>query len=181
MAIRKSKYLVVDECPCPFEVAAQVKMLLNTAHQTATAIYRGADPVAVAIMHKRGKHSQPELYDASINGPVSKRIAWGLPPGGGGVNKPGESEHECKSDGVGKAGPVGRDLPKWQVGVDSGQNTDANRNAIQAAAKKLGWVVRHHYGAKNEEHHWCFDEPPKPKNAWQRARIAFWRKRLPSS
>lgn len=178
MALKKSRFLVINGCPCPYEVAAQVNIVLRTAGQSATAIYRGAD--AEAILHAHGKHSQPELYAVSIHGPVSLRIAWGLPAEGGGVNPPGESEHELRSDGVGKAGPVGRHLPDWQVGVDSGLNTDENRAAIEAAARKYGWVVRHHYGAGNERHHWCFDAPPRPRNAWQRARVAYWRRRLPS-
>lgn len=181
MALRKSKYLVINGCPCPYEVAAQVNIVLRTADQAATAIYRGSDPPAVKILHAHGKHSQPELYAVSIHGPVSARVAMGLPPGGGGVNRPGESEHELKSDGVGKDGPVGRDLPPRQVGVDSGQNTAHDRAAIEAAARRYGWVAHHHYDAANETHHWCFDAPPRPRNAWQRARVAYWRRRLPSS
>lgn len=183
MAAKTPKYLEVDKCPCPFEVAAQVKMVLNTAHQTASAIYRGTDPAAQPILKKNGKHNQTQLYEVSIHGPVSERIRLGLPPGGGGVNQPGRSEHECKSDGVGKAGPIGRDLPKWQVGVDSGSNTTHDRAAVEIAARKLGWVVHHHYDTETEFHHWCFDEPPKPRGGirgvWTRSRIAYWQKRLP--
>lgn len=178
MALRKSEFLVVDGSPFPYEVAAQVNIVLRTAHQSASAGYRGED--AEFILNPRGKHSQPQLYKLSINGTPAQREAAGLPAGGGGVNRPGTSEHECKSDGVGKAGPVGRDLPRWQCGVDSGQNTSHDRAAIEAAARRYGWVVHHHYNAGEEFHHWCFDAPPKPKNAWQRARIAYWRRRLPS-
>jgi hypothetical protein len=178
MALKRSKFLLVNECPCPYEVAAQVHIVLRTARQSATAIYRGRD--ARGMLHAHGKHDQDELYDVSIHGPVATRIAWGLPAAGGGVNRPGSSEHECKSDGVGKAGPVGRDLPRWQVGVDSGRNTPHDRAAIETAARKYGWRVRHHYGAGDERHHWCFDAPPRPRNAWQRARVAYWRRRLPS-
>lgn len=178
MALKKSRFLVVNDCPAPYEVAAQTNIVLRTAGQTASSILRTAE--VEFILNPRGKHSQPQLYELSLHGTPAQRIAVGLPPGGGGVNRPGTSEHECKSDGVGKAGPVGRDLPKWQVGTDSGLNTDANRAAIEAAARKYGWVVRHHYGAGIERHHWCFDAPPRPRNAWQRARIAYWRRRLPS-
>lgn len=179
MAIRKSKFLVINRCPCPYEVAAQVNMVLRRASQEASSILRTAE--VEPILHRHGKHSQPELYNASVHGPVSLRIAMGLPASGGGVNPPGQSEHECRSDGVGKNGPIGRRLPDWQVGVDSGLNTAHDRAAIEAAAKSYGWVAHHHYGSGSEFHHWCFDAPPKPRNAWQRARVAFWRKALPSS
>jgi hypothetical protein len=183
MAIKKSKWLLVDGRPAPYEVAAQIKMVLNTARQTASSILRTVE--VEFLLNPRGEHSQPQLYELSLHGTPAQRIAAGLPPGGGGVNRPGTSEHELKSDGVGKAGPVGRDLPRWQVGIDSGQNTVHDRAAIEAAGRKLGWRVRHHYGAGAERHHWCFDQPPGiprgPRGAWTRARIAYWRRRLPSS
>lgn len=166
------KFLIIDGCPCPFEVAPQVYMVLRRAGQTASSIYRGED--AKAILHHLGKHTQGELYWLSEHGTPAEREAAGLPAGGGGVNREGRSEHECKSDGVGKAGPPGRDLPRWQVGVDSGTNTDESRAAITSAGAHFGWVVAHHYDAGVERHHWCFDEPPRPSPATkhQIARLA---------
>lgn len=153
-------FRVIDGCPCPTEVAAQVFMVLRQAGQTASSIYRGDD--AKAILHAHGKHTQAEIHQ------MFPTIS----------NPPGLSEHECRSDGVGKAGPSGRVLPPWQVGVDSGADSDADKAAIEASAQSFGWVVHHHYQRGVEGHHWCFDEPPRPQSASQRARIALLRLRL---
>lgn len=173
----KREFRMIDTCPCPIMCAPQVFMVLRKAKQTASSIYRSAD--AEYLLNPHGKHSQPQLYELSLHGTPQQREAAGLPPGGGGVNKPGTSEHELRSDGVGKKGPLGRVLADWQVGVDSGQNTDAQRTAIQAAAASFGWKVEHHYGAGIERHHWCFVEPPRPRNPWQRIKIGYYRAKLP--
>lgn len=156
------KYLVIDGCPCPYEVAAQVYLVLRKAGMTASSIYRGED--AKAILHAHGKHTQAEIH----------RMLPDI------SNPPGLSEHECRSDGVGKAGPPGRRLPKWQVGVDSGSNSLADKARVEAAARTFrGWRVEHHYSRGVEAHHWCFGGPPRPNTLWQRARIALLRRTLP--
>lgn len=166
----KPKYLVVygsgapgpDGCPCPYEVAAQVHMVLRKARQAASSVYRGSD--AVAILHAHGKHTQAEIHVLFPD--IS--------------NPEGESEHDLHSDGVGNAGPVGRRLAPWQVGVDSGTNDQASKDRVTRAARAFGWNVSHPYQRGVEGHHWCFRSPPRPRNPWQRARIAFWRRTLPT-
>lgn len=138
------KFLLVDSCPCPYEVAPQVYMVLRRAGQFASSIYRGED--AKALLHAHGKHTQAEIH--AMLPTIS--------------NPPGMSEHECRSDGVGKAGPVGRKLPGWQVGVDSGGNSEHDKQAIAHAASSYGWKVEHHYSRGVEGHHWCFAGPPRP-------------------
>lgn len=160
-------FRMIDGCPCPAEVAPQVYMVLRQAGQTASSIYRGQD--AAALLHRHGKSTQAELYELFREGK-------GFP-----ANPPGRSEHELRSDGVGKAGPPGRVLPDWQVGVDSGTNTAASRDAITQAAAHFGWEVAHNYSSGVEAHHWSFKWPPRPRSAWQRARIAWLNARLPRS
>jgi hypothetical protein len=94
------------------------------------------------------------------------------------ANPPGRSTHELRSDGQAYPGPVGRKLAEWQVGVDSGSNTTHDRDAIEAAARRLGWPVKHAYAAGVELHHWNFAKRPRPKNPVQFAHIVAERKRL---
>lgn len=155
------KYLIVDDCPAPYEVAAQIHMVLRRANQTANSIYRGSD--AKALLHAHGKMDQAEIHIAfpAISNPE------------------GRSQHDLHSDGVGNAGPVGRRLAPWQVGVDSGTDDQAAKDRVTNAAKSYGWLVKHPYSRGVEGHHWCFASPPRPRNLWQRARIAYWRRVLP--
>lgn len=157
---------MVDDCPCPYEVAAQIHMVLMKAHQTASSIYRGSD--AIAILHAHGKmdqaeiHADPEYHDSS--------------------NPEGQSQHDLHSDGVANKGPVGRPLQSWSVGVDSGTDDQASKDAIQRAAAAYGWRVHHPYSRGVEGHHWSFVSfPNNKKRPWQWGRILYYRRRLPRS
>lgn len=157
------QFRVIDGCPVPLMAAAQVYMVLRKAGQTASSIYRGED--AKALLHKHGKHTQAEIHK------MYPTIS----------NPPGLSEHELRSDGVGKAGPSGRVLPDWQIGVDSGTDSQASKDAITRAAQSFGWQVAHNYARGVEAHHWSFREPPRPRGVGQRAKVAYYRARLPRS
>lgn len=155
------KFLIIDQCPCPASIAPYVFIVLRDAGQTASSIYRGED--AKALLHRYDKHTQAEIHE------MMPAIS----------NPPGRSEHELRSDAVGKPGPVGRVLEEWEQGVDSGANDPASKARIEAAARRHGWRVVHHYPAGVEGHHWCFAEQPRPHNLKQRARILKLRASLP--
>lgn len=167
------EFLVIDGRPCPEMVAPYVYLVLRRARQTATAIYRGDDPAARPIIHAHGGHTQRELANAT----PAQRLAWGVE---GTPNRPGFSEHELKSDGEANPHvPAGHDLEPWQVGIDSGSDSEHDKRAIVEAARHYGWRVRHPYSAGIEGHHWCFATQPKPRSLAQRALIIAVRHRLP--
>lgn len=158
-----SKFRVIDGCPCPASIAPYVARILKRAGQDANSIYRGED--ARALLHRHGKHTQAEIWSAAPLGVA---------------NPPGRSTHELRSDGVAYAGPIGRKLQDWQVGVDSGSNTPAAARAIERAARFYGWKVRHPYSAGVELHHWNFVQRPRPKNPRQLLNLVRERRALPS-
>lgn len=162
------RYLVIDGCPCPYEVAAQVHMVLMRARQVASSIYRGDDPDAVRILHAHGKRDQAEIHADPALHDIS--------------NPPGQSQHDLHSDAVANKGPVGRPLEPWSVGVDSGNDTQASKDAIDRAAAAYAWRVHHPYSRGVEGHHWCFESfPLNKRRPWQWARIAYYRRTLPRS
>lgn len=158
---KKRKFRVIDGCPCPASIAPYVYIVLEGAKQDANSIYRGED--AKSILHRHGKHTQEEIHRMfpAISNPA------------------GRSQHELKSDGVGNAGPVGRNLAEWQIGVDSGGDDHDSKMAINRSAARNGWKTRHPYKRGVEGHHWCFALRPRPKNLKQRARIIKLRATLP--
>jgi hypothetical protein len=155
------KFRVIDGCPCPASIAPYVYLVLRGAGQTASSIYRGED--ARAILHAHGKHTQAEIHRS-------------LPAIS---NPPGRSEHELRSDGNANAGPIGRHLHEWEVGVDSGGNDQASKEAVRSSARHHGWHIRHPYSRGVEGHHWCFLHQPKPRGLRQRAQILRLRATLP--
>jgi len=171
LSIRRPKYLAIDGCPCPYDVAPYAFLVLRRARMTASSIYRGDDPAAAPILRRSGKHTQRELYNAS----PSQRAAWGV---SGTPNPPGRSTHELRSDGVAKPGPVGRVLEPWEIGIDSGQNTPSDVRAVREAALSLGLDVYHPYAAGVEEHHWGFRSRPRPNLRLSRTRVLITRARL---
>jgi hypothetical protein len=156
------RFRVIDGCPCPASVAPYVYLVLREAGHTASSIYRGDD--AKAILHRHDKRTQREIHIA-------------LPAIS---NPPGFSQHELRSDGAGNPHvPGGGRLKPWQVGVDSGTNSPADQARVEAAARRLGWHVRHPYSRGVEGHHWCFARRPRPKGLRQRAQIIRLRATLP--
>ncbi len=141
----KPKYLIIDGCPVPYDVAPYVYLITRRAGQRVSSCYRGDD--AKALLHRNGKSTQREIYNN--------------PAYAGKANPPGRSTHECKSDGVAYRGPVGRQLEGWQVGVDSGGDDLASKQAIERAARHYGLRVFHPYNRGVENHHWNFATQPK--------------------
>jgi hypothetical protein len=159
---RRIKFRVIDGCPVPASVAPYVYLVLRRAGHTASSIYRGED--ARKLLHAHGKQTQAEIHQALPH--IS--------------NPPGLSQHELRSDGVGTPNvPRGGHLHEWQVGVDSGTNDVTAQALTEAAARGLGWKIRHPYRKGAEGHHWQFATRPKPKGLRQRARIIRLRATLP--
>lgn len=148
------KFRIIDDCPCPDEPAPFVYIVLRSAGMTASSIYRGAD--ATVLLHAHGKRNQDEIHRDFPD--IS--------------NPSGFSEHDLH-DGNGNP------LEDWQIGVDSGGNSQEDRDRVEAAARKHGWKVIHHYRRGVEGHHWCFEEKPSVgRNPLRIARIHITRKRL---
>lgn len=157
------KYVIIDGCPCPYDIAPYVYLVLRRAGQTASSIYRGDD--AAALLHRYGKHTQREIYND--------------PAYAGKANPPGRSQHELRSDGIGnpRVSPGGV-LQSWQVGVDSGADSYAARDAITRAAAHYGWHVKHPYDRGVELHHWCFSRQPHPNRFAHKVLIVAIRAKL---
>jgi hypothetical protein len=158
----RPRFLVVDGCPAPYSVAPYIYVVTRAAKQTASSIYRGSD--AAGILHRHGKRTQAEIHRdmPAISNP------------------PGLSEHELRSDGADGSGiPRGERLPDYMVGVDSGGDDDADREAVHHAARIHGWRIVHPYKRGVEGHHWRFSEAPHPHSLRMRARIIYLRARLP--
>lgn len=148
MAKLKPKYLVIDGCPCPYNVAPYVYLTLRQAKQTAASIYRGNDPEARIILNRHGKHTQYQLEHAT----PAQHAAWGI---NGTPNRSGFSQHELFDQN-------GNPIVEWKIGVDSGSNSQYDKQAIEAAAHHLGLVAHHPYPTSAVEgHHWQFARKPR--------------------
>jgi hypothetical protein len=152
--------VILDGCPCPASIAPYIARVLRRAGQSANSIYRGED--AKALLHAHGKSTQAEIH----------RLLPAI------SNPPGFSSHELRGDGV--CGPRGKPIPGWKVGVDSGTDSPASRDAITRAARELGYVVEHPYSRGVEAHHWNFAKRPRPRNPVQFAHIVAERRRMPT-
>jgi hypothetical protein len=105
-----------------------------------------------------GKRSQAALFDCFEQ---SKALGGRCPAACGGncnpANPPGQSSHECRSDGskFGTRG-VGAPLEWWELGLDV---TDSDR--LLAVLEQLGYGVRRTYpGSPREHHHVNFTRSP---------------------
>lgn len=157
--VSRPKYLLVDGCPVPYDVAPYIARILKKAGQSANSIYRGDD--AAVLLHAHGKHTQAEIH--KLYPTIS--------------NPPGRSSHELRGDGT--VGSLGERLPTWRVGVDSGSDSAASRDAITTAARELGYSVEHPYSRGVEAHHWNLSKKPKARNPVQAAHLILERARLP--
>jgi hypothetical protein len=140
-------YLDVQGCPVPRLLAPMLRTVLRESRSTMHSCYRGDD--AAELLHKHGKHSQAELYDAWLH-----RRA-GFNP----ANPPGFSTHELRNDGAAYTRwPRGGRIPWWACGIDI---ADSDVDRFIAAAAKHGWKVARTYPAsRSEYHHVNFRRPP---------------------
>jgi hypothetical protein len=90
------------------------------------------------VPERYGKLSQAALYA----GWLAHRA--GFNP----ANPPGRSTHELRSDGVAYAGPVGRPLAWWQLGLDA-----SNAEELREVLNRLGYRAFRPYPSGSEAHH----------------------------
>lgn len=139
------KYVVVDKCPVPAELADEIQELKRLSGSVLSSCYRGHD--AIDLLHANGKMSQKELFDGFRAGR----------PGFNPANPPGFSTHELRSDGVAYPNGRGAALEYWQVGMDF-----TNSAGVVSAAAKLGWTATITYpGNPREGHHVNFRREPE--------------------
>lgn len=139
------KYVVIDKCPVPAELADEIKELKRLSGSVLSSCYRGHD--AINLLRANGKMSQKQLFDGFRAGK----------PGFNPANPPGFSTHELRSDGIAYARARGSALDYWQVGMDF-----TNSGAVVKAAAKLGWTATITYpGNPREGHHVNFRREPR--------------------
>jgi hypothetical protein len=139
------EYKVIDNCPVPEVLYDELVAIKAMTGVTYNSIYRGTD--AEGLLKRLGKMSQRQLWDG---------FRAGL-PGFNPANPPGQSTHECYSDGVAYAVPRGVRLPAWCCGIDSSWSA-----GVTNAASKRGWTVTLTYpGNPREGHHVNFRKKPK--------------------
>lgn len=100
------------------------------------------------VAEKFGKMSQAALFDC-----MQRRIALNRCPADchgncADANPPGASSHEQLSDARGFAGPVGRQLAWWELGLDV-DDSDGLLRILQ----QLGYQVHRTYPNNPKEHH----------------------------
>ena len=155
---RKPKWLVIDGCPVPYDIAPYVYLITRRAGQRCASVYRGEDPAAKRILNAHGKHTQGQL----VNATPAQRAAWGVM---GTPNPVGLSQHE---------------LANWRCGVDSGGDTSRDKRATNKAAHHYRCSIHHPYpDSPVEGHHWQFTKKPKARGPLMRARVIYLRRRLP--
>lgn len=137
-------YTLVQCCPTPTKLAPVLKRIAERSGAAYQSIYRADD--ARGLLHQCNKHSQAELYAMFLRGQ------------GNPANRPGQSTHELRSDGVAYVGPVGRRLRWWQVGIDV---DDAHVQAFIREAAHEGFHAAITYpGSRSEYHHVNFRKAP---------------------
>jgi hypothetical protein len=139
------EFVIVDNCPVPAQLADEIKKIkeLSGAHLNSC----DRSPEAETLLRECGKRSQRELYDAFVH----------HEPHANPANRPGQSTHERRNDGVAYPGGVGEQLEYWQVGMDWD-----NPPAAAAAARRLGWIATVTYPhSVHESQHLNFRKEPE--------------------
>lgn len=148
-------YPTIDCCPVPPQVKLRLQQLKDASGCEFQSVYRGQD--ARRELNACGKHDQAWLYEHQ-----------GRPEQPNPANPPGQSTHECRSDGIAYRGPRGRKLAPWQVGMDV---RDSDVQNVIKAASELGYVAFRPYPADPREyHHVNFAREPRLLPTLQRGR-----------
>lgn len=98
------KFDEIDGCAVPSAIASEVREVKRRTGAALASCDRS--DAAEGILNRNGKKTQEQLYSMFLAGT------------GNPANRPGQSTHERRSDGVAYPGPVGRLLRSWQVGQD---------------------------------------------------------------
>jgi hypothetical protein len=110
------------------------------------------------VARRFGKRSQAELWSCH-----SRRMSTGSRPSDCGgdclpAHPPGRSSHELCSDAIAFQGPVGRELPWWQLGLDVTASEQ-----LPAILAGLGYRARRPYRrAAEDADHINFERSPGP-------------------
>jgi hypothetical protein len=141
------RYQLINGKPVPARLAAELRALGLGRDITLYSCLRTQDAVEWARGQGVSLSSQQELYDGFVAGL----------PGFNPANRPGESTHELRNDGVAYPGPVRMWLPYYKVGIDS-----SNAKLLCQRAKARGWTATLTYPANpRESHHVNFRKEPK--------------------
>jgi GH25 family lysozyme M1 (1,4-beta-N-acetylmuramidase) len=109
------------------------------------------------VAERFGKKSQAKLFSCA----QAKQQRGFCPASCGGdclpANPPGRSSHELCSDGFAFAGPVGRALPWFCLGLDV-----SDSEQLLSILTRLGYGVRRPYHTASELHHLNFTRDPGP-------------------
>jgi hypothetical protein len=160
--VNLKQFITIQGNPVHRDIGAYIAVVINDAHEAVNSIYRGAD--AEAILNRHGKHSQAQLF-------AMFEAGHGAP-----ANRPGQSSHELRNDGV--INPhlaVGAELEWWQQGFDV---NDAAVHKIIAVAKGHGWELYQPYPGGPEFHHLNFRVAPKRPKPGSKMWARLWRIRL---
>ncbi|MEP6978538.1 MAG: peptidoglycan-binding domain-containing protein [Thermoleophilia bacterium] len=142
------EFEIIQNCPVPAELADELRAIFADSGAKLNSCDRS--PEAEPILKQCGKHSQRELFELHAKDPAHWNPA----------NRPGQSTHERRNDGVAYPGNVGDQLEYWQVGID----VNNLQTVIQAAGKR-GWIVTTTYpGSKQEAQHLNFRKEPERKD-----------------
>jgi hypothetical protein len=150
LAAERVRYVDVQGCPVPRQLATIIVPSLAATGATLTSCYRGNDPQGVKILEAHGKHTQQQLYEGWLH-----HLPGYLP-----ANRPGTSTHELRSDGVAYAGPVGRVLEWWQCGMDI---DDYHVDAFIRHLAGRGVTAHRPYPSGSEHHHVNLSSRPRVK------------------
>lgn len=162
------EYRVLQECPVNSQIAPYFALLANEAKAVINSIDRGTSSEATKLLHKYGKHTQAECIELYARGV----------PGFGPANPVDETTHCLRNDGVAyKNLPPKAHLEFWQQGIDI---DDQFIDAMIRASVHHGWRLYQPYSSGAEFHHLNFVYRPLPKGL-DRARIIYWRGKLPKS
>jgi len=148
----KPRYVDVQGCPVPRQLAAVIQPSLAATGAMLISCYRGSDPQGAAILHVHGKHTQEQLYEGWL-----RRL-----PGFNPANRPGTSTHELRSDSIAYPGPTGRKLEWWQCGMDI---DDGHVDAFIRSLAGRGVNAHRPYGFGAEYHHVNLKTLP-PRRLW---------------
>ena len=139
------KFEVIDACPVPAKLAPVVRRI--KAKSGATLVSCDRSRAAEPLLRRHGKSSQAQLYQMFLNGT------------GNPANRPGQSTHERRNDGVAYRGPVGMPLRYWQVGMDW---DIPHVQAVIRAARAEGFTASVTYpNSSRERQHVNFRREPR--------------------
>ncbi len=124
------EFEIIDNCPVPKQLAPVVAEIKRQTGATLNSCDRSPEAEPFLKRCTPPKHSQRELFDG-----FQKHL-----PGFRPANRPGQSTHERRNDGVAYRGPVGMPLRYWQVGMDW---QDSER--VIEVANKLGFTAHRTY------------------------------------